>query len=101
MTHVLKTVVFAAVCLVIASQSHATGVQCAERDVIVSGLAKQYKEARQAIALTNKGGLLEVYASKAGTWSILVSTPSGKSCVVISGKDWLQKWDFTIPGNPS
>ena len=64
---------------------------CAVRADIVQKLDETYKEARQAIALTKQGGLLEIFVSEKGTWSILVSTPGGKSCLVAVGENWQQQ----------
>ena len=32
--------------------------------------------------------LAEILVSKAGTWSIIVTSPEGKSCLVIYGDNW-------------
>ena len=40
------------------------------------------------MGLTANGGLLEVVASKDGSWTIIVTTPNGMSCGVASGMSW-------------
>jgi hypothetical protein len=64
---------------------------CAPRADIVQKLDETYKEARQAIALTKQGGLLEIFVSAKGSWSILVSSPNGKTCLVAAGENWQQQ----------
>tara|TARA_Y100000031_G_C8177535_1_gene364822 strand:+ start:176 stop:370 length:195 start_codon:yes stop_codon:yes gene_type:complete len=38
--------------------------------------------------LASSGAVLEVLASKGGTWTILVTQPNGTSCVVATGEAW-------------
>jgi len=38
--------------------------------------------------LVGNGSVLEVLASKTGSWTILVTQPSGLLCVVASGEAW-------------
>ena len=63
--------------------------QCNTRNSVLSLLAKKYKEAPVAAGVTNTGGLVEVLSSDGGkTWSIIVSTPQGMSCLVAAGEGW-------------
>jgi hypothetical protein len=38
--------------------------------------------------LTRDGRLLEILISEKGTWTVLVSLPTGVSCIVFEGTDW-------------
>ena len=39
--------------------------------------------------MTNTGGLVEVLTDgKGGTWTIIVTTPQGMSCLVAAGEGW-------------
>ncbi len=52
-------------------------------------LAEQYSEAPIAVGITNTGGLVEVLsAGESGTWSIIVTSPRGMSCIVGAGEGW-------------
>lgn len=63
--------------------------QCNERDNVLDLLAKKYQEVPVGIGITNTGGLVEVLTdAKGGTWTIIVTTPQGMSCLVAAGKDW-------------
>jgi hypothetical protein len=66
----------------------ATAGPCGVRERILRDLAVIYKERRTAAGLTHSGELLEVYVSAAGTWTIVVSSRSGRSCVIAAGEAW-------------
>ncbi len=62
---------------------------CSPRSDVLGHLAKKYGEAPVAIGVTNKGGLVEVLTTGDGnTWTIIVSTPNGTSCMVAAGEGW-------------
>ncbi len=61
---------------------------CANRAEFLKHLSTNFKEAPVAMGLTANGGLLEVVASKDGSWTIIVTMPSGLSCGVASGMSW-------------
>lgn len=61
---------------------------CANRADFLKHLSANYKEAPVAMGLTANGGLLEVVASKDGSWTIIVTMPNGMSCGVASGMSW-------------
>ena len=63
--------------------------QCDERAKVLGMLAKKYQEIPVAAGVTNAGGLVEVLADhKGGTWTIIVTTPQGISCLVAAGEGW-------------
>ena len=67
-------------------------VSCSQRDKIVSLLAAKYKEAPVAVGVNGKGGLVEVLSSEHGhTWTIIVTSAEGLSCVVAVGEGWRTK----------
>jgi hypothetical protein len=67
------------------AQSH----PCAERTQVVERLSEKYGETLQSMGMHANNGLLEVYASEAtGTWTILVTTPDGNSCMIAAGQMW-------------
>ncbi len=62
---------------------------CNDRDTVLGHLATKYGEAPIAIGVTDKGGLLEVLTTGDGnTWTIIVSMPNGRSCMVAAGEGW-------------
>lgn len=58
---------------------------CAPRADIVAGLASRYDERQVGVGLGPNGNLIEVWASAGGSFTILVSSPSGLSCMASSG----------------
>lgn len=66
----------------------AAGPICGERNEIVGDLKSGYDETARSIALSNDGNLLEIFVSSEGTWTALLTTPTGVSCVVGSGEAW-------------
>tara|TARA_Y100000588_G_C13975802_1_gene804980 strand:+ start:257 stop:565 length:309 start_codon:yes stop_codon:yes gene_type:complete len=65
---------------------------CGPRSDIVEKLTTQYEEHQAAMGLASNGTLFEVFSSKAGSWTIMVSEPGGKTCLVATGEGW-QKID--------
>ncbi len=61
---------------------------CSDRPTVLSQLAKKYHEAPVNMGLTNSGAVLEILASDGGTWTILVTTPQGHTCMVAAGEHW-------------
>src|SRR5262245_19686739 len=51
-------------------------------------LADNYSERHRGWCLTRDGRLLEIFISEKGTWTVLVSLPTGASCIVFEGTDW-------------
>jgi len=66
----------------------AQATQCGARDALIDRLAVKYDEEPVSIGVTATGSLLEVLASPAGTWTIIVTVPGGPTCLVSSGEGW-------------
>jgi hypothetical protein len=63
-------------------------LMCAPRDEVVTQLGAQFSEIPVSHGLTGDGMLLEVFASPQGTWTAVLSEPSGVSCLVSGGEAW-------------
>lgn len=62
---------------------------CDRREKVLSLLAQRYHEAPVALGVTSEGSLLEVLAdAKGSTWTIIVTSPQGLSCLILSGEGW-------------
>ena len=61
---------------------------CGERDKFMNKLERTFAEHPIAMGLTEKGAVLEVFASQHGSWTFLITLPSGLTCVVASGQSW-------------
>jgi len=63
--------------------------QCNDRAAVLEYLSRKYKEAPIAVGVTNTGGLVEVLSDgRGGSWTIIVTTPRGMSCLVAAGEGW-------------
>ena len=65
------------------------GSMCGERGALGGLLKQQFGEEQEDAALQSEQTLVELFASEKGTWSILLSSPNGTSCVVAAGKGLL------------
>jgi len=87
--------------IVAATPVFAQAQQCDSRDKILATLAAKYSEAPVAVGLTSKGGLVEVLSTGDGnTWTIIMSTPDGKSCLVAAGEGWREKEAVAMNNDP-
>ncbi len=69
--------------------SPAAGRTCIDRDTALKQLARKYQEAPISAGVTNSGGLVEVLTTSDGsTWTIILTTPQGMSCLVAAGEGW-------------
>lgn len=64
---------------------------CASREKIITTLANRFGETRQSIGLGANNAVIEIFASdQTGTWTIIVTMASGKTCLVASGQAYEQ-----------
>ncbi len=76
--------------------------QCAPRKTALKNLASQFNEAPVQIGLTNAGAIVEVTTSEDGdSWSIILTTPQGISCIIAAGEHWEQVQPKTAKFTPS
>jgi hypothetical protein len=62
---------------------------CADRATVIERLESRFGEVRQAMGLNRSNAVFEVFASaETGTWTILVTTANGQTCLVASGDLW-------------
>ncbi|WP_119387834.1 hypothetical protein [Taklimakanibacter lacteus] len=61
---------------------------CAPREEIITQLVERYEEAPEANGVTAQGLLLEVFVSEGRSWTIILTTPQGLSCVAAVGENW-------------
>lgn len=61
---------------------------CKDRSELIKVLAKKFGETQRSYGLQNDRRVLELYASPDGSWTALLTLPSGQSCVVAAGEAW-------------
>ncbi len=65
---------------------------CATHEEVTRHLADNFAEVPIAIALASDNGVIEVFSRGDGaTWTMVVTRPDGKSCIVASGEAW-ENW---------
>ena len=63
---------------------------CNTRDVLTAELKAEFAETPMGLGMTAAGTVLELWKSRGGdTWTLLLTMPDGKSCIVGSGKHWM------------
>ncbi len=63
--------------------------RCGPRADVLKQLSSTYREAPVAVGIGSNGRLLEVVASVDGaTWTVLVTSTDGISCMMMSGETW-------------
>ena len=70
------------------SNANAQQSTCGDRTKIIAYLASKYKEVPRAMAITGGNTFMEIFISPAGTWTTLITTPNGQTCIVASGEGW-------------
>lgn len=69
----------------------ADAMACLERSQMVNVLKDQHDEVQAGVGLQENTNLIEVYASpNTGTWTILMTQPTGVACIVAVGTNWLE-----------
>ena len=71
-----------------ATQTQAQGRNCGPHDAVVAHLAERYAETRRMIGLSSNNTIIEVYAADGGSWTILVTTAGGASCIAAAGENF-------------
>ncbi|MBO89716.1 MAG: hypothetical protein CMP14_09365 [Rickettsiales bacterium] len=63
--------------------------QCEQRRTVLQYLSNEYSEKPVAMGVAENGGLIEVLSSQKGnTFTIIVTSPEGETCMVAAGEDW-------------
>ncbi len=83
---------------------HATPVSaqtvCGERAKFIEMLGMKYLEQPVSMGLTSTGAVIEVLTSPKGSWSILLTDPTGSTCMVAAGDTW-EAVPRPVAGEPS
>ena len=70
------------------------GQSCGARNEVIERLGVKYGETRRGLGLGAKNRVVEVFASEdTGSWTITVTLPDGRMCLVASGQSWEDRVD--------
>jgi hypothetical protein len=82
-----------------AQQMMSRGPVCGERTALVDQLKGKYSEQPKSMGLAANGSILEILTAKTGTWTVLVTSPQGVTCLIAAGEHWEEmeqrKADYT------
>jgi hypothetical protein len=82
-----------------AAQQAAPGMPCAPRERMLVLFAEQFGETRRAIGLAGAQAVMELFAADtSGTWTIAVSLPDGRLCILVRGSDYVGGVAAVVPG---
>ena len=87
----MKQIILALMVIGLSAPAWAQGRVCAKRDKLVGEIAKSHGETRQSIGLQRNSSVIETFANlDTGSWTIIVSLPTGISCLVAAGEAYTQ-----------
>ncbi len=69
--------------------TRAAAEPCGNRADFLEILMAEYNESPISVGRGSAGELFEVLASKNGTWTVIVTDSSGRTCGVAAGHAWL------------
>lgn len=61
---------------------------CTSRQAMVKALKGKYHEKRRGMGVVSNVGVMEIYVSATGTWTVVMNMTNGMSCIVAAGRDW-------------
>jgi len=76
-----------------------TAAACADRETVIERLARNYGETRRGIGLGANNALMELFASTdTGSWTITMTMPDGRTCLIASGEAFETLQPAGLPG---
>lgn len=100
MRRFIRTGILITAAALVTSGSAAQPARCGARADIVEQLEQRYGESQRALGIAADQRLVEVFASDGGSWTILLTDPRGRSCLMAAGRDF-QAVAPRAPGQPA
>lgn len=63
---------------------------CGDRTKFIETLAKKFDESPSAFGIASQRNLVELFVSKSGSWTMIMTSPNGTACIVATGQSWEQ-----------
>ena len=101
MRRTITTATLAAAAALLAAEAAAAPARCGARESIVRQLEQRYGETQRAFGIAGEQRLIEVFASEGGSWTILLTGPGGRSCLMAAGRDYQAVEPRAPQGNPA
>lgn len=83
---ILALIAFMASCATCAP-AFAQQIKCYDTNDVYNLLTEKHGETRQVWAQTSSQQIIEFWGGANG-WTVFITTPEGKSCLVAEGQDW-------------
>jgi len=64
---------------------------CGDRGDLVSQLKDKYHESQTGFGMTGNGSVVELLTSDNGSWTLVLTFPNGRSCMMAAGEGWDMK----------
>ncbi len=61
---------------------------CGDRAEIIKVLGNKYQELPAAFGIAGQRNLAELFVSKSGSWTMLMTQPQGTTCILATGQSW-------------
>jgi len=90
MMYRMFTLAIAVACTAAPALAQQTERPCAQRNDVLAQLKDQYDEKPVGVGMTENGAVIELTTSESGTWSLVLSFPNGRSCLMATGESWEQ-----------
>ena len=103
MTQQLFALSFGLAAVLAATQIAHSAPQCDSRETVMALLADRYGETRRALGIAGQSAVMELFAAEStGTWSITLTLPDGRMCLMASGSNYeTVTEDLPAKGNPA
>ena len=77
--------------LFIAASTYAADAQyafCAEHGNLVAQLGEKFQERQLGFGTIGQAAVMEVFVAETGTWTIVITDVTGRSCIIAAGDNW-------------
>lgn len=69
------------------ADAQAQSMRCGDRESVIDRLQTKYGEVQRSVGLQQGRGIVEIFANpRSGSWTIIITTPEGKSCLMAAGE---------------
>ncbi|MCC7047262.1 MAG: hypothetical protein IT562_11170 [Alphaproteobacteria bacterium] len=70
---------------------------CGDRSDLLAQLKDKYQETPTGFGMTGQGSVVELITSEQGTWTLVLTYPNGRSCLMATGEGW-ELWRARLAG---
>ncbi len=86
---ILYSIAVAVGFIITPASSMAEPASCGERSELIKALKQKYKEIPVAAGISQKNTeAFEIFASEKGTWTVVMTTSTGMTCIMAAGHSW-------------